>query len=335
MEAPPVNNVAQSRMSNEYMLQLHKKLTEKTYGDPPRNLSDTTASAYIKTLTILNGKKPFKNLSFLKKVEDISTVLGAYAESTQKTLLATIVSVLDLEKDKAGYKKVYKFYHDKMMEKSNIAKKQDTSEATETQKENWVEWKDVEAKREELKKATDEFVNNKTLTATHWNTLLSYLVLSLYTEVQPRRNQDYLDMVVKHIPKVHKKNTVENLPKDKNYLVVIGKVPTTFVFNKYKTQKTYGTQTITIPERLREVISLYLKFLSKGQEALLVTQAGEPITATNAITRILNKVFGKKIGSSMLRHIYLSSKYDITDMKEDANAMGHSLEEQKAYLKTT
>jgi hypothetical protein len=35
----------------------------------------------------------------------------------------------------------------------------------------------------------------------------------------------------------------------------------------------------------------------------------------------------------MLRHIYLSSKYNIGDMTEDAKKMGHSLTEQRKYLK--
>jgi hypothetical protein len=30
----------------------------------------------------------------------------------------------------------------------------------------------------------------------------------------------------------------------------------------------------------------------------------------------------------------LSSKYNIDEMKEDAEAMGHSLEEQKSYMKS-
>jgi len=37
----------------------------------------------------------------------------------------------------------------------------------------------------------------------------------------------------------------------------------------------------------------------------------------------------------MLRHIYLSSKYGglVSEQKEDADAMGHSLGEQKDYIK--
>jgi hypothetical protein len=68
----------------------------------------------------------------------------------------------------------------------------------------------------------------------------------------------------------------------------------------------------------------------------LVYADGSPLTAVNSITRILNKVFGRKIGSSMIRHIYLSSKYaDVKDeQKEDAIAMGHSVaEQQNTYVK--
>jgi hypothetical protein len=62
---------------------------------------------------------------------------------------------------------------------------------------------------------------------------------------------------------------------------------------------------------------------------------GKPLSQVNAITRILNKTFGKKVGSSMLRHIYLSSKYGkvVDEMKEDANAMSHSVDMQKDYIK--
>ena len=51
--------------------------------------------------------------------------------------------------------------------------------------------------------------------------------------------------------------------------------------------------------------------------------------------RILNKVFGRKVSSSMLRHSYLSSKYAKIneEQKEDADAMGHSTGMQKDYIK--
>jgi hypothetical protein len=305
-------------MSNEYMLQLNKRLCEKTYGEPPRQLSPSTADAYIKTLFTLNDKKPFKNLSFLKKTDVVMEKLGKYAESTQKTLLASIASVLSLEKEKASYKKTYKFYYDKMMGKAAEAKKVDTTEKTESQEANWIEWTDVLKKRFEL--APDP------------TKLLHYLVLSLFTEIPPRRNQDYLGMVVH---KLLKKEKAEDLPKDKNYLLIVDKKPSFFLFNVYKTAKTYGQQKVEIPESLAEVITTYLAKLGKQPKdhPFLQYEDKTSFTQPNAITRILNSVFGKKVGSSMLRHSYLTSKYNISDMKDDAEAMGHSLAEQKTYMK--
>jgi hypothetical protein len=69
---------------------------------------------------------------------------------------------------------------------------------------------------------------------------------------------------------------------------------------------------------------------------LLVKADGSPLNTVNSITRILNKIFGKKIGSSMLRHIYLSSKYGdtIKEMEKDGVAMAHSSSVQREYIKT-
>jgi hypothetical protein len=130
----------------------------------------------------------------------------------------------------------------------------------------------------------------------------------------------------------------------KNYLDLLG---SQFIFNKYKTAKKYGTQTVDFQnaDMLKDVLTMYLKHhpLHKGKVTkntefrFLAYQDGSPLSAVNSITRILNKSFGKKVGSSMLRHIYLSSKYaDIKDEQQrDADAMGHSVAEQQGvYVKT-
>jgi hypothetical protein len=326
-------------VSNDFMLQLHKQLLEKTYGkDNKQSISETTANAYIRTLFTLNDKKPFKTLTFLKKREEIDKKIAEYAESTQKTLYASITSVLSLYKDKSAYKATYKYYYDKMMAKTEIAGGADTSVKTETQKNNWVEWSEVEQKRIELYKKADGFSAEKSLTPAEKNTLLQLMVLSLYTDVPPRRNQDYLCMKVVRT-KAEKFNPPLDTYKDDNFLVIRKNAPEEFVFNKYKTSKKYGSQTVKIPAEMKRPIEMYLKHhpLARDKKVkefkFLVSADGAPITQPNAITRILNSIFAKKIGSSMLRHIYLSSKMNINEMKNNATAMGHSLTEQQKYLK--
>ena len=312
---------------SEFMLNLAKELVEK------KSVAESTANAYVKSLYMLNGKAPFKTLTFLKNTEEVDKKVGEYADNTQKAIYTAITSVLSLYKDKPTYKKVYAYYYEKMMGKAkNIVEAGgDTSEKTEKEKENWIDWKEVQQKHQGLGEEVSKFINQKNITPEQFSTLLHWVILSLYTEIQPRRNQDYLDMYVV-------KKWKEDMPKDKNYLDLATKQ---FIFNKFKTQKTYGQQKIGIPEPLMKVISLYLKHhpLVKGNKTkttefkFLVCPDGSPLTAVNAITRILNRVFGKKIGSSMLRHIFLSSKYDIKEMEHDATAMGHSVEEQKKYMR--
>jgi len=67
---------------------------------------------------------------------------------------------------------------------------------------------------------------------------------------------------------------------------------------------------------------------------LLVNNDGSSLPSVNSMTRLLNRALGKNIGSSMLRHIYLTSKYkDVkNEMKDDAKDMAHSVSQQKDYV---
>lgn len=313
--------------STDYMMNLEKELTTV------RKVAETTARGYIKSLYALNMKKPFKNINFLKKTDDIDKVIAEYAESTQRGLLATITSVLSLYKDKSGYKKLYQHYHDKMMQRVEVKREEEKEGGVKSKKqtENWLSWDEIQNRKGELKGGLVPD-KKRSVDTTEYDKLLQYVVLSLYTEVAPRRNQDYLDMYIV-------KKWSEPMAKDKNYLDIAGK---RFIYNVYKTSKKYGTQIVEISSALWETLQLFLKHHPLWKDGkrkadpvkLLVNADGTPITAVNAITRMLNKVFDKKIGSSMLRHVFLTDKYKDTldEMKRDSTAMGHSTSQQRDYV---
>jgi len=309
---------------SEFMVNYAKLLVDK------KSLAESTASAYMRTLYILNDKKPFKNLAFLRKKDDIMGKINAYAESTQRSMLAAIVTALSVA-EKQSYKGIQKFYQSKMLEKVTEAKKIDTHDKTEKQKDNWIDWKDVETISTEQHKLIKELATKKSLTTTEADKLLQALVLSLYVCIPPRRNQDYLDMVVV-------KKWKETDPHDVNYLDLTGEQ---FIFNKYKTAKKYGVQKVEIPESLMDVLVVYLKHqvlykAVKGKTPVpFLVVEDKPLKAVNSITRILNRIFGKKVGSSMLRHIFLSNKYEgiLEEQTADSAAMGHSLNQQRDYIK--
>jgi len=286
-----------------------------------------TAVRYIRILMKLNDDAPFKGLMFLKDKAGILKKIEGLQKSTQKTQVSAVAAVLSIQKAPV-YRKMYKDWVSELNERRAELEQErgDTMEKTDKEKENWVGWEDVLKKREELGK---EVAGMKLagLTAAKYDTLLAYVILCLYTMIPPRRNADYQEMfIVKKMP--------ASPDTDKNYLVLSDRK---FVFNRYKTAKHSGTQEIAIPEDLWSALQLYLKTRDsrKPETRFLVRFGGENLGAINAITRILNKTFGRKVGSSMLRHSYLSGKYgDVMEkMKEDATAMAHTVGEQKGYIR--
>ena len=312
---------------NDFMLNLQQKFQNE-------GKSQSTAHQYINTLFVLNGKAPFKNITFIKRIKDITDKLEPYSDNTKKAYLAAIVSTLKFYEDKPTYKKVYDKYQEMLNDKINEINGKPKNVKTHKQEENWVSWEEIQTIKSELLEKVNEFKNQKQLTNTQFLTLLKYFVLCLYTEIPPRRNQDYQMCYI-----IKKYN--DKMDTDRNYYSIDDK---TFYFNVYKTSKTYGQQQINIDDNkaLLNAFNIYLKFhpYVKGrfgknkQVPLLVNPDGSPMSSVNAITRLLHKIFKKKVGSSMLRHIYLTAKYgdELTEMEQDAKDMGHSMELQKEYI---
>jgi hypothetical protein len=305
-------------------------------------MSDTTINNYIRNLFLLNDSKEIKNLNFLNKYNVISDILDKKKDGTKRNYYISIVSVLKgLKKENT---KVYKFYHDKMMGLNKDYKKNySENKKSEKQNENWMDISEVENKLKELGEKVENFENKGKINKEEYNILLRFLILSLYTLQQPRRNE-YKDMNI-----IKNKKSID-LNSDINYLLLDEKQ---FLFRKYKTAKTElkkeNTENkngleVDIPEKLMKNINIYLKFhpllknkkITKNTDIpFLVYYDGSPFKNVNSITYILNKIFKKNVGSSLLRSIYLSSKYgDVLDeMKNDAKLMSHNLDTQKMYIK--
>lgn len=290
-----------------YKQELKNKLENK-------GLSQSSINLYLRNLEKLNDDQPLKNLSFLNNVSNIMSKLENYKENTKRLYLIAISSILNVENKTKLYDKYFKL----MIEKNKELKKQEAmNEKTPEQNKNWIEWEKIIEKRDELKKQV-ETIKGKNITEKQYNDILKYLILSLYTHQPPRRNSDYQYM---NVVKINPGDLVDS----KNYLIINDEK---FIFNKYKTQKKFGQQEEKINKELMDVIMLYLKYhpnikgklLKNLNKEFLVYYNGKPLDSVNSITRILNSIFDKQISSSMLRHIYLSSKYQdvVEEQKKDA-----------------
>jgi len=257
-------------------------------------LSENTLKLYEANLKRLNGGVLPTSPAFLKNTDAVMEKIEKFSMNTKKTYYITIVSYL---KDKKVPKKLIKYYTDKMDELNKTFEER-KGEKTETQEKNWMEWDQVLDHYKKLNPAS-----------------LAHLVLALFVLQPPRRSKDYFLMRI--VPEYN-----ETMDNDFNYLDWKNM---RFYFNNYKTKGAYGTQTVEVSPELQEVFHNHFPLKKKFTPFFLLQRDGERLP-DNGITRILNTVFGKKISVSMLRNIYLSSKYGEQQkaMETDASAMGTS-----------
>jgi len=337
-------------------------MSDKSFSDTlfeGKVISDSSKNLYLKNLVRLNDGQPLKNLNFLKDVDAIQTKLNELKPNTRRTYIIAIVSLLKQMIEQPKMKKLYDKYYPSL---EAINKDLKTSnEKTPKETDNWLSQEEIKSKFEELKGVIPELTGRK-ITEAQYNKLLDAVILGLYVLQRPRRNMDYQDMTVTLLkvkakaeqkkttkavePAVASISVAEDTPKDdtpvKSLSNVLNLPDNRFEFNNYKTKGTYSQQSEPIDYELRQMIDLYLKYhplakeMKKEAVPFIVSFDGKPFLNNNDFTRILNRIFGKKIGVSMLRKIFLTDKYKDTlnELKEDSLKMGTSTSTiQDHYIK--
>jgi hypothetical protein len=283
-------------------------------------ITESSKKLYCSNLKRLNGGLEVKDFKFLANADKVAETIKESKPNTQRNYYIVICSVLgELKKDNKKYQKLYDVYY-KILTQLNATLKDQTTKTT-TENENWLNKESIIAKLEDKKEILKEITKKRKLNKEQFERLLDLIVLGLYTLMPPRRNIDYLNSFI-----ITNAYNAEEHGTEKNYVDLANK---TFVFNNYKTAGTYKTQIVPINEELFNIIKLYIKFRNDKSSNIpfLVDYENNPIMESNAITKKLNAIFdGKKIGSSMLRKMYLTDKYSdvIENMKDDAENMGTS-----------
>jgi hypothetical protein len=116
-----------------------------------------------------------------------------------------------------------------------------------------------------------------------------------------------------------------------------------FVFNQYKTDKTYGKQIFEIPTSLDVIINKYihLKGLKSGDYLFsLERNKKEAIAESNfssKVSNVFNKVYDTPVSVRFIRMSWASSLYTknptVKQIKELAYMMAHSPDESRKYNK--
>lgn len=283
-------------------------------------ITESSKKLYCSNLKRLNGGLEIKDFKFLANADKVAETIKESKPNTQRNYYIVICSVLgELKKDNKKYQKLYDIYY-KILTELNTTLKDQTAKTT-TENENWLSQEAIQDKLTSKMEILKEISKKRKINKEQFERLLDLIVLGLYSLQPPRRNIDYLNMFI-----LTNAYNAEEHGTSKNFVDLTNKK---FIFNNYKTAGTYKTQIVPINEELFNIIKLYIKFRNTKSSNIpfLVDYEANPIIESNALTKKLNNIFEKKVGSSMLRKMYLTNKYSkvMEEMKEDAKDMGTSV----------
>ncbi len=311
-------------------------LLEQPKGDKKR--SEKTVKMYIanikKLYKMLDFEDEMEDLDWLTDVEKVTDILADKHFTTLRNYLNSIIVALIATEYPEDLIKEYQSIRDQF--NKQYIDENATGVISSKQEDNFATMDEINNVIKEMKQEIDsKKLFRKDISSKEKAFLQMYVMINILTQY-PFRN-DLAGM------KYIKKKPFNNLSKEEkqknNYLLQDGN-KYYFILNEYKTQAKYGEKKILVEKNnLPSLLRKYIPLLDS--EYLFVSSTGKPISR-NSLTQLLSKTFekylGKKISTTLLRKIYMSSKYDPklnAEMEKDAEILGHSKETgQLIYTKS-
>lgn len=271
------------------------------------DMKQSSLYTYLVSLKNLNrlmdNNTNLDNTKFLQNYDKVMATINKETKiTTKKNRLTAILVALGSDTNKNNdlidkYQKKLKELNDEY----NIFLK--TQKKTDSQANNWLNHNElIQVFNEVMKDIKRDKINTKIeLTDKEFDLLQQLLILRTYLDF-PLRN-DYADMKIIYSDDYNK---LKDTDVD-NYLAILPKKKL-FILNDYKNKKRIGRKIIEITSSLNKIINIILKHNKSG--FFLVKKDRKTPMNPNNITKYLNKIFikrsGKKISSSLIRHIIIS-----------------------------
>jgi hypothetical protein len=330
---------------------LRSQLTLKE-GDTTKSIDQYLDRINVIYKNLFNTTLQSDNFNLLDRSEEIIAYLedkyepkeGKDTKETIRTYINSIIAILN----RVGYPEMANKYKSKSDELNalyaEVVKKNVKSKSEE---DNWVSWNKI------LKDTGDNF---EMLTDTQ------KLIAILYTTLpSPRRIEDYrsMEIVWNKVRQKIPKATIEKCKdKTKNYIIISDYLVHGFIFNVYKTSKTYGTIYLC-DDKFRENFGLnkndknvfdlnmnvkeLLRPLVRDRRSgfLLLNENGNQFSQpdlSKAVQETFLLLTGKmNLGCNMLRKIYITDqivnnpRLSIEVREDIGRFMGHSVKTQETY----
>jgi hypothetical protein len=290
---------------------------EQSIKEKKPDISSSTLRTYksiLKNLYARNNEGKDMDVKWFSDEDKVLESLKDKAPAQRKTTLSALIAI---SKNAEKYRKLM----NEDIEVYNQFTK--TQQKTDKQTASWKDYEEVRKIYDEKYSTVKKILSSKDkIDITELMRLVDFMILSITTGIwfPPRRSQDWIYM------KVSGYN-----PEEDNYLDMKNNQ---FVFNKYKTSKSYSTQKVEFPKDFKTILTKYLKH--NPTEYLIFNRKNEPYT-TQRLTQKLNSLFNGNISTTMLRHIFLTDKLKdipkLTELNQLATDMGHSVLQQLEYIK--
>jgi len=280
-----------------------------------------TYTSLIKSLSKGLGIEMSRS-SIKENVDKIIEYTKDFAAKKRKTIFSALIVLLDDNSKDVSHSDLLDKLRLIVMKDSKTADSEtEKQQLSDKEKEAWMSWDDIMKVYNNLKKEVQPLWKIEDLKKSAFMRLQDFVMLSCMLLIPPRRSLDWVDFRLRNI----------DSQKD-NYLS-----GNKLIFNSYKTKRYYGRQEIDITKNpLKKILNDWSK-LNTSDYLLLDTTLNQPLNQTKLTIRLYN-LFGKKISVNMLRHIFITEKVlpdipALQKLKETAEQMGHSVEEQMLYKK--
>lgn len=242
-------------------------------------------------------------------------------DSTRKNVVIAVMVIFKhigdmLSKKKSAYD-AWKEIHGGLTEAEEARYKK--NKPKQSQEDNYLSFAEIEQKHASLKGGTPHATKKSSQ---------EFLLLSIALHLRPKRADLGNVAIIRPGAK---------LSPSKNYLVLDGPSRSILVLHDFKTAKTYDRILEPVTEELYGDIRDSLE--AHPRRWLFSDRTGGPYSKngySQFVLRSFSHVFGKRVGVTMLRHIYVSERLDFNKMTQEeldgeAHLMGQSPDLQRKY----
>ena len=291
------------------------------------NLKANTINQYIVQLNKIRKEFDADDLKFITKIKDVEDKVSEKHFTSQRNLYnAIIVYLMAIDEDKDIIKE-YSDIRDKLNEK--YEEEQQSGKISEKQGKNFVDISEIQKMIDEMEKEVKTYKKKESLTSKQKQLLKAYTLFNILIRIPTRNDQAGMILISKTMY-----NKLKEEDKKKDNFLLMEKTSMKFIYNVYKTAKKYAENIVDIPKDLEKILRMYIRLnkINSGEVLFPMTKNAQ----SQLLLKMSQKYMGKRISSTMIRKIYLSSKYGDTlkEMKKDAKMMGHdTATAQKVYVK--